>query len=397
MARREMRWFGWGDPAHVSHGLPDGALELLRARVGLADVPRPPFPADAVRLPAPIEFDIPHVELRTDHEARLLRAGGKSYPDLVRMRSGSLDAAPDAVAAVRSADDVRAVLGAGVAVVPFGGGTSVVGGVEPLRGGTLRWSRWTWGRWTGCYRSTRARGIAVFEPGIAAAGGGARPERAGPHARALPAELRVRDGRWLRGDALGRPGMHRLRAHRLDGGRPGGGDAGGRRRPLTVPASAAGPDLRELFMGSEGVLGVLTRIALRVRPLPATRRYEGFMFGSFEQGCEAFRALEHEGVAPHVARLSDETETEVTFAMAGREGSPRDLARATCAPAAWRVAAWRSSAGRGRWTASRTPGGSMAVLRRHGAVGARPLAGPGVVARRDSTGRTCATTCWSAA
>jgi len=45
MARREMRWFGWGDPGHVSHGLPDGALELLRARVGLSDVPRPPFPA----------------------------------------------------------------------------------------------------------------------------------------------------------------------------------------------------------------------------------------------------------------------------------------------------------------------------------------------------------------
>jgi len=134
MARREMRWFGWGDPGHVSHGLPDGALELLRARVGLSDVPRPPFPASAVRLPAAVEFDIPGVELRTDQEARLLRAGGKSYPDLVRMRGGRLETAPDAVAVPRSADDVRAVLEAGVAVVPFGGGTSVVGGLDPIRG-----------------------------------------------------------------------------------------------------------------------------------------------------------------------------------------------------------------------------------------------------------------------
>src|SRR5204863_208709 len=81
MARREMRWFGWGDPAHVSHGLPDGALELLRARVGLSDVPRPPFPLEAIRLPAAVEFDIPGVELRTDDQARVLRAGGRLRGD----------------------------------------------------------------------------------------------------------------------------------------------------------------------------------------------------------------------------------------------------------------------------------------------------------------------------
>jgi len=108
MARRDMRWFGWGDPAHVSHGLPDGALELLRARVGLSDMPRPPFPLSAIRLPAPVEFDIPGVQLRTDDEARILHAGGKSYPDLVRMRSGALEAAPDAVAVPRTEHEVRA-------------------------------------------------------------------------------------------------------------------------------------------------------------------------------------------------------------------------------------------------------------------------------------------------
>src|SRR3954470_7527926 len=134
MARREMRHFGWGDPAHISHGLPQGALELLRARVGLSDVPQPPMPIAAIALPQAVEFDIPGVELRTDQQARVLRAAGKSYPDLFRMRTGAVENAPDAVAVPRTVDEVRAVLGAGVAVVPFGGGTSVVGGVEALRG-----------------------------------------------------------------------------------------------------------------------------------------------------------------------------------------------------------------------------------------------------------------------
>jgi hypothetical protein len=73
-----MRHYGWGDPAHISHGLPQGALELLRARVGLSDVPGLPVPVGSIALPAAVEFDVPGVELRADQEARVLRAAGKS-------------------------------------------------------------------------------------------------------------------------------------------------------------------------------------------------------------------------------------------------------------------------------------------------------------------------------
>jgi alkyldihydroxyacetonephosphate synthase len=92
-----------------------------------------------------------------------------------------------------------------------------------------------------------------------------------------------------------------------------------------LPASAAGPDLRELVVGSEGALGVITTTALRVRPVPAERRYEGFFFGSFAEGAEAFRILEQSGAAPHVARLSDEDETRVSLAMAGGGWKARAL------------------------------------------------------------------------
>jgi alkyldihydroxyacetonephosphate synthase len=86
---------------------------------------------------------------------------------------------------------------------------------------------------------------------------------------------------------------------------------------LDAPASAAGPALRELVAGSEGVLGVITRVALRVHPLPAARRFEGWIVPGFEAGCEALRRLEQAGAAPDVARLSDEDETRFTLAFAG--------------------------------------------------------------------------------
>jgi alkyldihydroxyacetonephosphate synthase len=82
------------------------------------------------------------------------------------------------------------------------------------------------------------------------------------------------------------------------------------------PASAAGPELRELVVGSEGVLGVITEATLAVRPLPARRRYEGWSFRSFAEGCEAFRRMEQSGGHPDVARLSDEPETRLAMAMA---------------------------------------------------------------------------------
>ena len=96
MARREMRHFGWGDPAHLSQGLPPRAFELLRARVGLSDTPKLPVAVGAIRLPDAANVDIAGVELRTDQDARVLRAAGKSYPDLFRMRTGAVENARSA-------------------------------------------------------------------------------------------------------------------------------------------------------------------------------------------------------------------------------------------------------------------------------------------------------------
>jgi alkyldihydroxyacetonephosphate synthase len=78
-----------------------------------------------------------------------------------------------------------------------------------------------------------------------------------------------------------------------------------------APASAAGPDLRQLVLGSEGAFGVITSVTVRVRPLPAEKRYEAWRFASFAEGLTAMRTLAQSGMAPTVLRLADEVETAV--------------------------------------------------------------------------------------
>src|SRR5687767_3814807 len=82
----------------------------------------------------------------------------------------------------------------------------------------------------------------------------------------------------------------------------------------TAPASAAGPDLRQLMLGSEGAFGVITSVTVRVRPLPSVTTYEGWRWPSFAEGAAAMRMLAQAGLLPTVIRLSDETETALNLA-----------------------------------------------------------------------------------
>jgi len=89
---------------------------------------------------------------------------------------------------------------------------------------------------------------------------------------------------------------------------------------LETPHSAAGPALRELLIGSEGALGVIPDVTVRVRPAPAVRRYEAWMAESFEAGAEIVRALAQGPGLPEIIRVSDEEETEGTLALSGPRG-----------------------------------------------------------------------------
>jgi alkyldihydroxyacetonephosphate synthase len=334
--RREQVFSGWGEPGA---GPGFHAEALLRSELGVSgEVVAPPVSLDAVRLTAPALSERARArlaavaELRDDREIRILRCRGKSYLDLLAQRAGDCASAPDVVVAP-DADGVAEVLRIcaeeEVAVVPFGGGTSVVGGLAGERGRFGALISLDLGRLDGVLGVDRESRVAVLQPGLRLPEAD-RALRA--HGLALGHVPQSYEWASVGGCAATRSsGQASAGFGRLDEQvvavelvTPAGSLA-----TLDAPASAAGPSLRELALGSEGALGVLTRVALRVRPY-VEGAYEGWSFGSFTAGADALRGLEQDGLAPDIARLSDEEETRISLALAGAGLAGRVLLGGRC-------------------------------------------------------------------
>jgi alkyldihydroxyacetonephosphate synthase len=335
-----MRWWGWGQDGHPV-SLPERATVLLRDELGAdLSVRHEHVPLEEVRLPDPRLPAAARAKLEgavgaehvVDHRAaRVGHAAGRSYPDLVRLRSGDASRAPDAVVAPGSADEVRVVLEAcseaRVAVVPFGGGTSVVGGVEPFSDGFDGAVALDLRRLDRVVDVDRASLTATLEAGLLGPEAERRLGEQGVTLGHFPQSFEYSTvGGWVATRSAGQASSGYGRIDDLVEGLRLVAPAGEVRR-RAVPASAAGPDLRELVVGSEGVLGVICEATLRVRPVPEVRRYEGWSFRSFAEGREAFRVMEQADAAPDVARLSDEEETRVAIALASSRGGAADRAR----------------------------------------------------------------------
>jgi alkyldihydroxyacetonephosphate synthase len=327
-----MRWWGWGDPAHPQ-ALPPHALEFLREHVGLAERPRPPVALGEVHLQpsalapatlARLRRIVGEECARDGHAERVLHAAGKGYPDLVRLRSGEPEGAPDAVVYPTGHEQLRALLElcaeASLAVVPFGGGTSVVGGVAPLRGAHRGVLALDMSRMSDVLGLDKQSATVTVQAGIRAP---ALERHLGAHGLTLGHFPQSFEYVSLGGCAATRSAGQassgygaiekmilglRLAAPSTDIALP------------ALPASAAGPGLRQLLIGSEGTLGVISELALRVRPAPAERSYEGVFFEDFAAGQQALRTLAREHVLPEVARVSDEQETRMSLALAGSGG-----------------------------------------------------------------------------
>lgn len=334
-----MRWWGWGDPRHAP-GLPPHALKFLSETVGVGDRPRPAVALEHVKIdPQSIPSNtlerlrelLGSEYVRDDHLDRVIHAAGKGYPDLVRLRSGEPEGAPDAVLYPCSRAQLREVLSLcaqdSLAVVPFGGGTSVVGGVEPLRGPHRAVVALDMGR--------MASVLELDDTSLTVR------VQAGARARELE--------RWLASRGLTLGHFPQSFEYVTLGGCAATRSAGqastgyGRFERMVqglrmcapageieldaVPASAAGPGVREMLVGSEGALGVIDELSLRVRRLPAERIYEGVFFESFRAGAQALRELSQRHLAPDVARLSDEQETRMSLALAGSDGVKNRLGR----------------------------------------------------------------------
>ena len=404
IARESLRWNGWGrlgESMGFSRAREQALLVELGRRLGrrLARAPEP-VELSAIRLP-PSKLS-PDVQarlraacgedgVRTSAAERVGHALGKSLPDLIRLRRGEVDRFPEAV--VHPADEgaVAAVLRiaaeANLAVVPFGGGTSVVGGVEPRSApgqqGALALDTTGMDR---LIRIDRESSTATFQAGI---DGPALELALAAHGLTLghfPQSFEHSTlGGWIATRSAGQNSDgygsidDLLLAVRMV-------TPSGVIRTLEVPRSAAGPDLNQLVLGSEGVLGVVVEATLRVRPAPRAREERGMLFRSFADGLAAVRELRRRGVPLSMARLSDAAETELSLALRQDPAHRVD-------PAAFLLAAAERAGYGGRrcvflYGAEGDPSAVRAALRRARAVGWRcgglPLGrAPGRSWRRD--------------
>lgn len=314
------RWNGWGDDTFV-YPLLESAAPFLQEAVGPATPPRDATLDEVIvsvpgsRLPA-------HPLVDTDPAERVRHARGQSLPDWIAMRSGRIPAFPDGVTYPSTNAQVRELLDYGVRVgarlIPYGGGTSVVGHVNVLSGEAPVLTV-DMGRMSRFLRFDEVSYLATFGAGIL-----------GPD---LEAQLRARGftlghfpqsfelstlGGWIVTRSNGQQALGYGRIEAMFAGGRLESPAGTLVLP-PFPASAAGPDLREAVLGSEGRLGILTEATVRVRRIPERDEFRAVFFPTFEQGQEAVREIMQAHLSLSMLRLSTALETETTLALAGHE------------------------------------------------------------------------------
>ena len=312
------KWNGWGDEsgsfpvaaglrAYLAeaigpgNALPDATLEAVLATVG------------ASRLP-------PHPLIDTDREARVRHACGQSLPDWLAMRSGRFEAFPDGVAFPENDADVRAVLAYArshdLVVIPYGGGTSVVGHVTPVPGErpvlTVAMSRMNRLR-----RLDPESQLASFDAGTPGPLVEAQLKAHGFTLGHFPQSFEFSTvGGWVASRSSGQQSPRYGRIEQLFAGGTLETFAG-RLAISAFPASSTGPDLREIVLGSEGRFGILTAAQLRVSRLPEREEFHVAFLPDWPSAVTAMRHLVQARLPLSMVRLSNAEETRSLLTLAG--------------------------------------------------------------------------------
>ena len=392
LVREDLRWNGWGrlgESTDFSRAREEALLAELGRRLGRTLVRTPP-PAElsAIRLPPPklstetlarLRAACGDEGVRIGAFDRITHALGRSLPDLMRLRRGEVDRFPEAVVAPHDEGAVAAVLRVAaeqrLAVVPFGGGSSVVGGVEPVAApGQLGALSLDTTRLDRLVSVDPESGTATFQAGID-----------GPALEAALAEHGLTLGHFPQSfehSTLGGWIATRSVGQNSDG--YGGIDElvvavrmvtpQGVIRTLAVPRSATGPDWNHLVLGSEGTLGVIVEATLRVRPVPRATDLRAALFHTFTDGVAALHAMRREDLPLSMARLSDGAETELSLLVRrdpARRLDPAALALGAAARLGWgegRAALLYGAEGQDRGAVRHALSRARAIARRHGAL-----------------------------
>jgi alkyldihydroxyacetonephosphate synthase len=321
------RWNGWGDQ-EKDYPLPPSAASYLAAYLGEVHPPAdislqevlPSIPESRLKG---LDNDS-HLEamISLEAETRLRHSHGQSLPDWIALRSGQIGPVPDGVAFPRTAEDVNCLLKYAyqheLLFIPYGGGTSVVGHINPPMnmGPVLTVDLSHLNQLEDLDEESR---LATFGAG---ASGPQIEDQLNPLGYTLghyPQSFEYSTlGGWIATRSSGQQSYYYGRIEDLFAGGTIDTPMGILELPA-VPASAAGPDLSQLILGSEGRLGVITRATVRVRALPKSEHFYGAIFHDWHGGCEAAREIVQSNVSLSMLRLSNALETETTLMLSGRD------------------------------------------------------------------------------
>lgn len=314
------RWNGWGSD-EFDYPVPPAAQAFLAEAIGPSEPgPSAKFEDLIKRVPSSRLPD--DALISRDPAERLGHARGHSLPDWISLRYGSVDSFPDGVARPASEEEVEKIIAfaaaTGTQLIPYGGGTSVVGHINPPASGppvlTVNLERMR--RMSGLDEPSR---LATFEAGAS-----------GPH---LEAQLRARGftlghfpqsfeystlGGWIATRSSGQQSLYYGRIEDLFAGGKMIAPEGRLEMP-PFPASAAGPDLRQAVLGSEGRLGIISSAIVRVSPLPESERFYGLFLPDWSQGTAAVKEMAQERLGLSMVRLSDSVETDTSLNLVGNE------------------------------------------------------------------------------
>lgn len=312
------RWNGWGDES-IETSLPPRARDLLESLIGAGSAP-PDATLEEVAATIPPSRLAADPTLDDDPRTRIRHARGQSLPDWVALRTGRLGAVPDAVARPADTEAVRGLVvlakRTGAAVIPYGGGTSVVGGItarpsdRPLLTVDLA-------RTAGLHALDETSGLATFGAGTV---GPAVEHALAPYGLTLGHYPQSYEASTVGGWVVTRSAGQQSRGFGRIEDLFAGGHLETPRGPFDIrpyPASAAGPDLREVILGSEGRLGILTDVTVRATAAPKLERFSGYLVPDWDRALLLARRLARSGLPLSMARVSTPLETATTLALAG--------------------------------------------------------------------------------
>ena len=314
------RWNGWGN-VNTSYHLPPSALRYLQKRIG--EGARTPDATLAGIVASVPESRIPNLpQVNVDPEVRLRHSRGHSLPDWIALRSGQINTFTDGVAYPSADEEIQELFELArvnaIHIIPFGGGTSVVGHINPKSDGiatlTIDLSRFN-----KLLSIDKSSHLALIEAGIRGPDLERQLRSEGFTLGHFPQSFEYTTlGGWIATRSSGQQSHYYGRIEDTFAGGHIESPAG----PIDinpVPASAAGPDLRHIILGSEGRFGVITRASMRIRPLPVVEGFFAAFFRDWDSGVSAVRTLAQLGTKLSMLRLSDAIETETTLALSGKD------------------------------------------------------------------------------